>query len=134
MMNDKRRPPAYLEYASDLRSTPTYMFLTNDERAVLHGLKLALWCSDEVPLDPPILARILLMSERDLVRGLTERVLDQFARVPGRPDHIHSPELDAQMDRLRNVRAKQAEGGRVGAEKTNLIRFKQKQGAGDPTS
>lgn len=116
MQSDLRRPPSYQEYAADIRSLPTYLMMTNDERAVFHGLRLACWVADEVPTNTATLARILLMPEADLVRGFTARVRDLFAPVVGRPDHLHSPELDAQMQRMVERRRERSETGRRGAE------------------
>ena len=49
MHDELRRPPAFQEYASDIRSLPFYQMMTNDERAVWHGLRLALWCWNVIP-------------------------------------------------------------------------------------
>ena len=117
MRNELRRPPAFQEYASDVRSHPVYQMMTNDERAVWHGLRYALSVADEVATDDTAtLARVLMMNEADLRRGLTERVLDLFSRVPGHPERIHSPELDMQMQRLAERRRERAESGRKGAQ------------------
>ena len=71
MRNELRRPPAFQEYASDVRSHPVYQMMTNDEQqAVWHGLRYALSVADEVATDDTAtLARVLMMNEADLRRG-----------------------------------------------------------------
>ena len=100
MMNcgDRQR---FRSTPSDIRSLPFYQMMTNDERAVWHGLRLALWCCDELPVDYPTLARVLMMSREDVLRGLTERVLSMFPRVAGKSiaSIARTRHADAALDR-----------------------------------
>lgn len=115
----KRRPPAFQLYASDTLADRRFLLMSAAERGLLMSMRMACWVSDEIPPDPPMLARVLGLPVDDVAPNLSRAVLDFFAVVPGDSGNLHDPELDAQRDRLRERRDRQAEGGAKGAKSTN---------------
>ena len=129
----KRRPPAFQCYASDTLADRRFLLMSAAERGLLMSMRMACWVSDEIPRDPPMLARVLGLPVDDVAANL-KSVLDFFAVVPGNSGNLHDPELDGQRDRLRERRERQAEGGAKGAGVTNKNKSGKPQATESPTT
>src|SRR4051794_7969464 len=109
----RRRPPAYQEYGSDLLALEDVRLMSLAERGLLATLRWHLWVNDTAPSDPRQLARVLGVEERGLVEALTPRVLKFFAPCGDRSERLHSPELRAYMEKVLKRRADLAEYGSI---------------------
>src|SRR4051812_2714326 len=107
----RRRPPAYQEYGSDLLALESVRLMSLAERGPLATLRWHLWVNDTVPSEPRQLARVLGIDEQGVREALTDRVLNFFALCDDRPDRLHSPELRAYMEKLVKRRADLAQYG-----------------------
>lgn len=134
-MSANRTAPAYQEYAANLIARFEYRVLTLPQRGLLYTLKLECWVNQYLPESPAVLARVLGLDVAEVTAELPA-VMPFFACENGR---IISPELEAYRQRVETIRARQAQGGKVGAAKTNARKTRAGAGGsgkatGNPTS
>lgn len=107
---DIRRPPAFMEYGSDLLSLETVKLMSLAERGLLASMRWYVWANDSLPSDLQKMARLLGFDAEEVRATLTDAVLSFFAAAPGAPDRLICPELTAQMKRLMQRRERMFEG------------------------
>ncbi len=122
-MVQHRKAPAYQEYAATLLVNKQFRLMTLAERGLLYTLKLECWENVEIPANEADMAKYLGYDLSELKLALTARVKAFFTEHNG---FYTSNELEDYRQHLEDRKAKQSEGGKKGAAKTNK-RFKQVQ-------
>lgn len=115
-MTQNRKAPAYQEYAATMLSNKHYRLMSLAERGLLYALRLECWENQELPANPSDLAKYLGVQSDDINNAYTERVKEFFKLEL---DQLTCPELDYYRQHLNDRKAKQSEGGKKGATKTN---------------
>lgn len=118
MSDQNRTPPAFQEYAAGMMARTAYRLLTLPERGLLYSLRLECWVNERMPADPAKLARILGFDAGEVAAALP--AVMQFFEVAD--DVLTCPELEAYRLYLEERRARQSEGGKRGAARTNAER------------
>lgn len=117
-MSENRPPPAYQEFAASMMARTDYRLLTLAERGLLYSLRLECWVNGSMPADPAKLSRVLGFDPAEVAAALPS--LEPFFDVAD--GVLRCPELDAYRAHLDERRARQSEGGKRGAERTNTAR------------
>ena len=118
-MNNQNRPaPAYQEFAASMMARTDYRLLSLAERGLLYSLRLECWCNGSMPADPAKLARVLGFDPAEVAAALP-RLEPFFDDADGA---LTCPELDDYRAYLDERRARQSEGGKRGAARTNAER------------
>ena len=117
-MNQNRTAPAYQEYPASMMASTAYRLLSLAERGLLYSLRLECWCNGSMPADPAKLARILGYDAGEVAAALP-RLEPFFDDADGA---LTCPELDDYRAYLDERRARQSEGGKRGAARTNAER------------
>lgn len=115
MSAQNRTAPAYQEYAANMIARFDYRTLTLPQRGLLYSMRLECWVNQFLPESPSVLARILGFDVAEVAAELPY-VMQFFAVEDGR---IFAPDLEAYRRRVEHIRERQAQGGKVGAAKTN---------------
>ena len=115
-MTQNRKAPAYQEYAATMLSNKHYRLMNLAERGLLFALRLECWENQELPANVNELAKYLGVQPSEISNAFTERV-KAFYKVE--VDKLTCPELDDYRQHLNDRKAKQSEGGKRGAAKTN---------------
>ena len=124
-MSNNRTAPAYQEYAANLIARFEYRTLTLPQRGLLYSMRLECWVNQFLPESPSVLARILGFDVAEVAAELPY-VMQFFACENGR---IFAPDLEAYRMRVEHIRERQAQGGKVGAAKTNARKVRTDAGA-----
>lgn len=111
----KRRAPAFQEYAADMLAYMRYRMMSLEEKGLLHLLRNECWVNDQIPAKIEELAPYLGIEINKLTASLTERVLSFFIEVNG---FLISPELNAYRAQLTERSNKLATGGSKGGKST----------------
>lgn len=119
-MAQNREPPAFQEYAAAMMAKTDYRLLSLAGRGLLYTMRLECWVNRRLPPDAPKLARVLGFEVAE-VAALTPEV-QPFFDIDA--EGLFCPELENYRASLDERRARQAEGGRQGAAKTNGQRSK----------
>lgn len=114
-MAQNREPPAYQEYAATVMAKVQYRTMTLEQRGLLYTMKLECWINESLPSAPEKLAKVLGFSTDEIERCLPA-VKHFFQEKEGL---IWSQELEDYRNHLREIREKQAAGGRKGAAVVN---------------
>ena len=114
-MTQNRPPPAFQEYASGMMARTHYRLLSLPGRGLLYSMRLECWVNHALPEGAHELAKLLGYDTAE-VKAALPSVLPFFAVKDGL---ITCPELEDYRAHLDGVRAKQAAGGKKGADKTN---------------
>ncbi len=114
-MSNNRTAPAYQEYAANIISRFEYRTLTLPQRGLLYSMRLECWVNQFLPDSPSVLARILGFDVAEVAAELPY-IMPFFAVADGR---IYAPDLEAYRQHIERIRERQAQGGKVGAAKTN---------------
>jgi uncharacterized protein YdaU (DUF1376 family) len=117
-MAQNRKPPAYMEYASDMLAKREYRLLSLAARGLLQTMRYECWVNKSLPSDPGDLARIVGFP-RDEIAALLPAVMFAF-HDDGK--NIVCPELENYRAHRAEIRAAQREGGKNGAAITNKKR------------
>lgn len=128
-MTPNRTAPAYQEYAASMMARFEYRTLTLAQRGLLYSMRLECWVNQFLPESPEVLARILGFDPAEVAAELPY-VMTFFEVENGR---ITSPDLESYRQRVEGIRERQAQGGKVGAAKTNARRTRANTGvSGNP--
>jgi hypothetical protein len=114
-MSNNRTAPAYQEYAANIIARLEYRTLTLPQRGLLYSMRLECWVNQCLPESPSVLARILGFDVAEVAAELPY-IMPFFAVEDGR---IYSPDLEVYRQHIERIRERQAQGGKVGAAKTN---------------
>lgn len=114
-MSQKRKPPAYQEYAATMMATIEYRLLSLAERGLLYSMRLECWVNQRLPSDPEKLAKTLGFTREEILAGLPS-ILYFFEDREG---FLTSPELENYRTELAERLERQSSGGKNGAAKTN---------------
>lgn len=125
MMVQDRKAPAYQEYAATILANKYYRLMSLAERGLLYAMRLECWENQDLPASASELARYLGIHEDEVITAFTDRV-KAFFKIDG--NKLTCSELDNYRQYLNDRKARQREGGKKGAAKTNA-KFK---GSGDP--
>ena len=131
-MSNNRTAPAYQEYAANLIARLEYRTLTLPQRGLLYSMRLECWVNQYLPESPSVLARILGFDVAEVAAELPY-IMTFFAVEGGR---IYAPDLEAYRQHVERIRERQAQGGKVGAAKTNarkLAASVDSSGSSDPS-
>jgi len=115
-MVQDRKAPAYQEYAATMLASKHYRLMNLAEKGLLYAMRLECWENKDLPSKVDDLASYLGVQESEMNKAFTERV-KAFFKIEG--DKLTCPELDDYRQHLNDRRAKQSEGGKKGASKTN---------------
>ena len=115
MSAQNRTAPAYQEYAANMIARLEYRSMTLPQRGLLYTMRLECWVNQFLPESPSVLARILGFDVAEVAAELPY-VMQFFSVEDGR---IFAPDLEAYRRRVAHIRERQAQGGKVGAAKTN---------------
>lgn len=118
-MSNSRTCPSYQEYPANLIARFEYRTLTLPQRGLLYTMRLECWVNQYLPESPSILARILGFDAAEIAAELPY-VMPFFAVENGR---IYSPDLESYRQHVERIRERQAQGGKVGATKTNARKY-----------
>jgi uncharacterized protein YdaU (DUF1376 family) len=121
-----RDAPAFQEYAASILARTDFRVMSLAARGLLFTMRLECWVNESLPGEPDKLARVLGYQPDEVSRALPEVMA--FFRRDGA--NLRCPELDDYRAHLLERRARQAEGGRAGAAKTNSARTR--AGSPDP--
>jgi uncharacterized protein YdaU (DUF1376 family) len=113
--NNKRPPPAYQEYASDLLANAKFKMMSLEERGLFFTMRMECWVNSSLPLDLSSLARYLGLEVIELEKSLSAGVLS-FFKTKG--DELICPELEDYKAKLIEKHLKMAEGGKKGGKAT----------------
>ena len=117
-MAQNRDAPAYQEYAASMMARIEYRLMSMEARGVLWSMRQECWVNGRLPSAPDQLARVLGCSV-----DLVERALPQLtAFLVHNDSHYRCPDLDDYRTHINDRRAKQSQGGKAGAAKTNDVR------------
>lgn len=125
MSAQNRTAPAYQEYAANMIARLEYRSMTLPQRGLLYSMRLECWVNQFLPESPSVLARILGFDVAEVAAELPY-VMQFFACENGR---IFAPDLEAYRMRVEHIRDRQAQGGKVGAAKTNARKARTDAGA-----
>lgn len=125
MSAQNRTAPAYQEYAANMIARLEYRSMTLPQRGLLYSMRLECWVNQFLPESPSVLARILGFDVAEVAAELPY-VMQFFACENGR---IFAPDLEAYRMRVEHIRERQAQGGKVGAAKTNARKVRPDAGA-----
>jgi hypothetical protein len=132
-MAHNRTAPAYQEYAANMMARFEYRTLTLAQRGLLYSMRLECWVNQFLPDSPEVLARILGFDPEEIAAELPY-VMAFFEVENGR---ITSPDLEGYRQRVEGIRERQAQGGKVGAAKTNARKTRvdtgDSNGSGNPS-
>lgn len=131
-MAQNRKPPAYMEYASDMMARLSYRAMSLDARGLLYTMRLECWVNKKLPSEPGSLAKVLGFDRTEVAQTLPAVMV--FFHDDG--EHITCPELEDYRAHREGVRQAQSEGGKAGAGITNEKRRGKKSdsaGAGTPS-
>lgn len=95
-----------------------YRLLSLAERGLLYSLRLECWVNRSMPADPAKLARVLGFDAAEVATALPS-LAPFFDEADGL---LTCPELEDYRAHLDERRARQSEGGKRGAERTNAER------------
>ncbi len=95
-----------------------YRVLTLAERGLLYSLRLECWVNHRMPADPAKLARVLGFDAAEVAAALPN-IMPFFDESD---DVLTCPELEDYRAHLDERRARQSEGGKRGAARTNADR------------
>ena len=118
MSDQNRPPPAFQEFAASMMARTDYRRLNLAERGLLYSLRLECWCNRSMPADPAKLARVLGFDAAEVAAALP--ALAPFFDVDD--GVLTCPELEDYRAYLDERRARQSEGGKRGAARTNAER------------
>ena len=121
-----RPPPSYATYASDDLASVRYFGLSVAESGLLDAMARAYWVAHSLPRSCRLIALVVRLPETDVTQWLTPAVLEHFALDETDANSMHHIELRRRLQNIALVRAKQSEGGVIGAQKTNAGRCKRK--------
>jgi uncharacterized protein YdaU (DUF1376 family) len=116
MMVQDRKAPAYQEYAATMLANRHYRLMSLAERGLLYAMRLECWENKDLPASYSELAKYLGVNESEVSYAFTDRV-KAFFKIDG--NKLTCPELDSYRQHLNDRKAKQSEGGKKGAAKTN---------------
>jgi hypothetical protein len=111
----RRRAPAFQEYAADMLANSQFRMMTLEEKGLLTFLRYECWVNDRVPATHVDLARYLGLELEKISSCLTPRVLTFLESEDG---HLICPELDAYRASLVERSNKLSIGGSKGGKKT----------------
>jgi hypothetical protein len=114
-MAQQRDAPAFQEYAASMMARTDYRAMSLLARGLLYTLRLECWVNSSVPAEPALLAKVLGYPLDQVSTGLAE--VAPFFKAEG--SKLRCPELDDYRRHLEERRQRQADGGRIGAAKTN---------------
>lgn len=117
-MSENRPPPAFQEFAASMMARTDYRLLSLAERGLLYSLRLECWVNRAMPADPAKLARVLGFDAAEVATALPS-LAPFFDEADGL---MTCPELEDYRAHLDERRARQSEGGKRGAERTNAER------------
>jgi uncharacterized protein YdaU (DUF1376 family) len=115
-MVQDRKAPAYQEYAASMLANKHYRLMSLAERGLLYAMRLECWENIDLPSKVDDLAKYLGVNESEVSSAFTDRV-KSFFKIDG--NKLTCPELDNYRQHLNDRKAKQSEGGKKGAAKTN---------------
>ena len=115
-MVQDRKAPAYQEYAASMLANKHYRLMSLAERGLLYAMRLECWENQDLPASVNDLAKYLGVNESEVNAAFTDR-LQAFFKIDG--SKLTCPELDNYRQYLKERKAKQSEGGKKGAAKTN---------------
>jgi len=113
--HQKRRAPAFQEYAADILANSQYRMMSLEEKGLLHVLRCECWVNDQVPAQHDDLARYLGVELQKITACLTPRILTFLKLEDG---HLICPELNAYRASLIERSNKLSAGGSKGGKKT----------------
>lgn len=115
-MNDhqKRRAPAFQEYAADLLANTHYRMMSLEEKGLLHVLRNECWVNDRVPSKHDELASYLGLEVARVATCLSSRVMTFFIF---KNEFLICPELDAYRASLIERSNKLSVGGSKGGKR-----------------
>lgn len=119
-MTQNREAPAFQEYAATMLAKLPFRLMTMEERGLFYTMRLECWINEKLPISPESLS---IMFGKAVSASSLKAVMP-FFRISD--DHIVCPELDDYRAHLNEIRRKQSEGGKSGADITNS---KRKSGA-----
>ena len=111
----KRPPPAFQEYASDMLANYQYRMMTLAEKGLFDVLRRECWVNQQVPFAPVELSAYLGIQLSEIEKNLTTRVLAFFKE---KNHSLTCPELDSYKTMLLQRKEKIANGGRIGGKTT----------------
>ncbi len=111
----KRRPPAFQEYAADLLANAQYRMMNLDEKGLFHLLRNECWVNDRVPAKHHELSSYLGVKYEKITECLTEKVLGFFITEN---DYLICPELNRYREQLNERSKKLSSAGHAGGKKT----------------
>jgi hypothetical protein len=114
----KRKPPAYMEYASDILANQDWRMMSFAERGLWDTLRKECWHSEKVPSNPKDLALLLSKPVEEISALLTDRVLKSFHQHDG---WLVCPELEDYRHKLDHVQQRMSEGGKKGGKTTQRL-------------
>lgn len=124
MKRETLERPAYMEYPANILAREEYRGMSLSERGLMYMMKKECWVNQEIPADIKVLAAYLHVSVSE-IESCLPNVMWYF-KNDGKK--IACPSLEKYRDEQDARYAKQVEGGRRGASKTN---DKRKTGRGD---
>jgi len=115
-----RKPPAYLEYASDVLASKPFKLSNLAERGLYYTLKLECWIGESLTSDPYEMA-ILLNLPVEVIKKNPNSVIMSYFKIEN--GSLRCPELDNYRLDLEETRKKLSDGGQKGGKATqNNIR------------
>jgi hypothetical protein len=112
---ERRPPPAFQEYASDMLANSKYRMMSLAEKGLFDLLRRECWVNHEVPFEKPEMASYLGIPISDIEKNLTHKVLSFFQE---KNQFLTCPELDNYKQGLKEKHEKMANGGRNGGKRT----------------
>lgn len=114
-LSQKRRAPAFQEYAADMLANTQYRLMSLEEKGLLHVLRNECWVNDRIPSKHDELARYLGLEVERISTCLSSRVMKFFIIENG---SLTCPELDSYRASLNEKSNKLSAGGSKGGKRT----------------
>ncbi|WP_108508547.1 hypothetical protein [Polynucleobacter acidiphobus] len=118
----RRRAPAFQEYAADMLANAQFRMMTLEEKGLLTILRYECWVNDRVPAQYSDLGLYLGVDSEKISTHLTAKVLTFFK---AENEFLVCPELDSYRAKLMERTKKLAEAGSAGGKKTQKIKANQ---------
>lgn len=112
---NRRPPPAYQEFASDMLAKREFRLLSFPEKGLLYNMKLECWVNKYLPSNKCDIAKVFNLSEIEVDKLLTTNLLSFFSK---KGESLFFTELEAYRENLEAQKLALSEGGKKGGQAT----------------
>lgn len=131
-MAERRPPPAYQVYASDVSAQEEFRLASLAERGLHYTMETYCWVNHRIPADLEQMARCLGLTGAE-IQGARGRLIQRhFLPHPDDPAYLYNRELERQRAQMSERLDRQTEAGRRGGLASQGGRANPTQGSTQP--